>query len=77
MIDINNIPDTFIKRNLTEYQKELLCLKYEVYNLFNEQLEANPLISKAEIYRNISRTKPLQPDTIRLMIYEIEKNSML
>ena len=73
--DIKAIEKEFIVNNLSQYQKDLVELKFYVFNRFNE-LQARKK-SKEDISYIISEEIGLQPTTVHQMYYRMLRKIIL
>jgi hypothetical protein len=60
--NIKDIPIEFVFNNMTKYQKELLELKFYIFNRF--ACLRSTKMKKIDIYYRIAEEISLQPDTV-------------
>lgn len=74
-ISITEIPIEFVLNNLTQYQKESIELRYEIFSRVMELKKKG--IKMLDIYLMISEEKSLQPDTINKIYNATVKNLII
>ena len=73
--NIKEIEKEFIINNLSKYQKELIEIKFYVFNRFNELQKKK--VNKEDISYMIAEDLGLQPSTIHQMYYRMLRKIIL
>jgi hypothetical protein len=67
--DIKDIPQEFVINNLTQYQKEIIGMKYVIYQRYLELRKKNK--PKLDIYMLIADEVGLQWETVHKFVVKI------